>query len=155
ATFLVAPAALAQSKPQDAPGAEPPPPAQKMTAPTPAPELQELKPLLGTWKCDGKAGPQGNEMQARSTYKVGGEIDNFFIVGRNDAPKTKTSPAFHGVDYYGYDGKNFVLLGVDSFGSMFVLESKGWENGTTMNWAGKAHMLGATVDSKQIVTKVS
>jgi len=123
--------------------------------PKPAAELQQLKGLIGNWKCDGKMGMNGHEMSAKSTYKVAWELDNFWLVAHLEGAKSKEMPTgFRGVDYYNYEpaAKQFVMMSFDNAGGWSMMTSKGWD-GDKMAWVGRAEMMGAEFESKLTVTR--
>jgi hypothetical protein len=146
------PAGAAAAKP-----APEPPKGEAMMAPKPAPELDQLKDLVGNWKCDGKMGINGKEQPMKSTtYKAAWEMNNFWVVGHIDRAKTKDAPAYHGVDYYTFDPatKMLVMTSFDNMGAWGTSTSKGFE-GDKQEWSGKVHMMGAELDSKSTLTKKS
>jgi hypothetical protein len=155
--LLLGPAARAQSAAPPAVDRKPPeglkptaPP--EVAMPRPPAELQQLKLMAGSWRCEGKAGPAGHEMPVKSTYKVAPDLDGFFLVGRNEAPRTKAGPGYVSVDYYSHDGTGFVSTSFDSYGAITTMRAKGWD-GDRMEWAGKARFGGEEVDTKQTVTR--
>src|SRR5262249_40621782 len=65
----------------------------------PAAEMDQLKGMVGTWKCDGKMSGDGMEMAMKSTYKVGWDMDNMWLVGHLEGAKAKGMPkAYRGLD---------------------------------------------------------
>jgi hypothetical protein len=135
-----------------------PPPADSgamMGAPKPAEELQQLKDMVGVWKCEGKTVVGGKEMQDKSTATFMWDLDKFFVSSRMESPKSKDNPSgYKGRAMYGWDpgAKQFVAMGVDNMGGMSMLTSKGW-SGDKMEWAGKAKMMGQEMDAKETITK--
>ena len=83
AAHAPAPAAAAA-----APGATP-------AAPKPATELEQMKVLEGTWRCDGRApaGPSGPEHAYKSTWKFKRDLDNFWWAAEYQQVKAKNNPA--------------------------------------------------------------
>lgn len=145
--------AAAATKPADAK-----PPAggdMMMGAPKPPEELQQLKDMVGVWKCEGKTTIAGREMADKSTATFMWDLDKFFVSARMDSPKTRENPiGYKGRTMFGYDtgAKQFVSMGVDNMGGMSMMTSKGW-SGDSMEWAGKAKMMGKEVDVREKVTK--
>jgi len=164
AAMLVAGTALAQGADKK-PAAAAPPPAEKpaakppeMAMPMKAPaEMDPMKWMVGTWKCDGKQSMGGKEMPAKGTYKMAWDLDNMWLVGHYEAAKAKGMPkTFKGVDYYTYDDgkKEYVQLSIDNMGGWGKMTSKGLE-GDKLAWTGKAMMGAKEIDSKQTITKKS
>lgn len=148
--------ALAQTPAADKPAAPPPTDAKApMAAPKPPAELQQLKDMVGTWKCDGKTTIAGKEMVSKMTARFNWDLDNYFVVAAMDSPKSKDNPTgYKSRATYGYDagGKQFVAMGVDSMGGMSMLTSKGWD-GDKMDWAGKTRAMGQEMDTKETITR--
>jgi hypothetical protein len=157
----VAGAAFAQGTPADkkpapAPASAAAKPPEGMGMPMkPAPEMDQMKGMVGTWKCDGKMSGDGMEMPMKSTYKVGWDMDNMWLVGHLEGAKAKGMPkAYKGLDYYTYDPekKEFVMLSLDNVGMYGRSTTKGWEGDTT-TWTGKAYMGGHESDTKMTITR--
>ncbi len=145
--------ALAQDKDKDKQPAASAPPA--MEEPKPAPELQELKGMIGSWKCDGKGTAGTETFPMKGTAKFTWDYGNFFVVASIVGPKSKDMPAgYKETDIYGYDpvAKQFVMNGFDSMGGMTSMTSKGWE-GDSQTWTGKYKIAGHDMDSKLTVTR--
>jgi hypothetical protein len=154
--------ALAQSAPQPTPkdkekkeATAPAAGAPAMEEPKPPPELQELKGMIGNWKCDGKgtAGPETFSM--KGTAKFAFDYGDYFVVANIVGPKSKEMPGgYKETDFYSYDpaAKQFVLTGFDNMGGMTAMTSKGWE-GDTQSWAGKYKIGGHEMDAKLTVTR--
>jgi Protein of unknown function (DUF1579)/THAP4-like, heme-binding beta-barrel domain len=166
AALLVSSAALAQPAPAEKKPAPPPAPADKikpaepaaapMVAPKPDPALEALAPMIGTWKCEGKMMMGGKEMAWKATAKFAWDLDKFWVVASMDTAKTKDMPAHKGRGYYGYDPatKQYTQMMVDNMGGWSMATSKG-QNGQSMEWMGKASMMGQTMDLKSTVTYTS
>jgi hypothetical protein len=148
-----APAASAAAKPAAAAPAAAPAPA----APKPAAELDQLKSLEGTWRCDGKqpAGPFGPEQDYKSSFKVKKDIDNFWI-GFEYAQKKSKAHAMPVMakGYLGYDpsAKKYVTMGVDNMGGSITESSVGWE-GDKLVFAGDGQMGGQKVSFRETYQK--
>jgi hypothetical protein len=129
------------------------PPAMEMK---PAAELEQLKGMIGSWKCSGKVTAMGQEMASESTSKSAWDLDNYWVV-TNMAEKKKgkgKEPAYKAHDLTGYDAgaKMFVRMSVDNMGTSSTSTSKGWE-GDKMEWAGNAKMMGKDVKLVETITK--
>jgi hypothetical protein len=145
------PPAAAETKP----AAPPPTDGAMMGAPKPPEEMQQLKDMVGVWKCEGKSTVAGKEMRDKATASFAWDLDKFFLSSRMDSPKSKDNPmGYKGRAMYGYDAssKQFVSMGVDNMGGMSMMTSKGW-NGDKMEWAGKSKMMGQEMDAKETITK--
>jgi hypothetical protein len=143
ALALVPSLALAQ-KPAAAPAAAPAAGAApaKMEPPKPAAELDNLKPLLGTWNCEGKApaSPMGpaHDFKSTNTFKL--DLDNFWVSHSREVKKSKEMPmGFMGKGWSGWDGsaKKLVFAGADNHGGWISLTSAGWA-GDNMAFEGDA-----------------
>jgi hypothetical protein len=157
ASLLVAGSAFAQDKkPAEAAAKKPAEGAAKpeMAAPKPAPELQQYKMMIGSWKCEGKGSMGGHDMKVTGTYKAAWDLDNNWVIAHFEG-KAQGMPGSHkGMDIYGYDAatKMYVVSGYDNFGGWSTATSKGWE-GDKQEWAGKGQMMGKEADTKWTVTK--
>jgi hypothetical protein len=168
AAMLVAGSAFAQGADKKPAAAAPPPAAKppekaaekppEMAMPTKPPaEMDQLKFMLGTWKCEGKMNMGGPDMPIKSTYKVAWDLDNMWLVGHVEGAKSKDMPrAFKATDFYNYDAgsKNYVQLSIDNMGGWGHSAAKGWE-GDKQTWTGKANSMGHDVETKTIITKKS
>jgi len=136
-----------------APAAAPPPP----PAPKPAAELDQLKSLEGSWRCDGKqpAGPFGPEQAYKSSFKMKKDIENFWIGFEYAQKKSKvhTLPVT-AKGYLGYDPatKKYVTMGVDNMGGSITESSTGWE-GDKLVFAGDGQMGGQKVSFRETYLK--
>ena len=160
AGLLVAGSAFAQGAPDK--GKAAPPPAAAPAKPPEAPmvpkaaaEMDQMKGMIGTWKCDGKMTGAGMDMPIKSTYKVAWDMDNMWLVGHLEGAKSKMMPrAYKAVDYYTYDPgkKEYVKLSVDNMGGGGRATYKGWE-GDKQGWDGKTMMMGGEMDDKTVITR--
>jgi hypothetical protein len=147
ALTLAATSALAEDKKPAAPAAP------AMAPPKPDPALDQLKNMVGTWKCEGKMNMGGQDMSMKSTAKFAWDLDNFWVVGKFESAKAKGMPQFKGTAYYGYDPatKMYLELMVDNMGGWGRATSKGRE-GDKEEWTGKAMMMGKEMDIKSTIT---
>jgi hypothetical protein len=90
--------------------------------PTPAKELDAVKPYIKTWSCSGM-NPAGEKTSVKLTFKR--DLGNFWVAVRFDEAKTKSRPAFVGVAMLGIDpiAKTWVLEGNDSMGGTIHLHA--------------------------------
>ena len=136
-----------------APAAAPPPP----PAPKPAAELDQLKSLEGSWRCDGKqpAGPFGPEQAYKSSFKMKKDIENFWIGFEYAQKKSKVhNLPVTAKGYLGYDpaSKKYVTMGVDNMGGSITESSLGWE-GDKLVFAGDGQMGGQKVSFRETYLK--
>lgn len=140
--------------------ADPAAPPQPST-PKPAPELEALKFLVGTFKCDGKAGG-GNtgvpEYAFKSTLKTRPDLNQFWLMTTHEEAKSKANPhGYRTIGHVGYDPsqKLFVRAFAASDGSYEQGTAKGWEDGK-MVWTGEVlNQLGqAKLPFRHTFTKV-
>jgi hypothetical protein len=119
----LAPAGAAVAPVVAAPTAPPP----KPVAPKPAPELDQLAWLVGSWRCDGKApagalGPGSPAYDYKSKMTLKKDLKDFVLSADYEQAKTKANPlGYHGKGFMSYDGlaKKFVVVGVDSGGNWY------------------------------------
>src|SRR5262249_19705712 len=113
------------------PAEKAPAPDMGMPAPKPADQLQQLKAMIGTWKCEGKFTMGGKTMTEKSTAKFAWDLDNFFVEGTFESPKSKENPrGYRGKATYGWDGKQFVEMTHDNMGGVGMATSQGWVGDT-------------------------
>jgi hypothetical protein len=154
-------ASLAQApKPAPAPAAAAGPPAVA-SAPPPGPpkppaELDQIKWLEGSWRCDGKApaGAMGPEHAYKSTMKVKRELDGFWYSGDYEQKKTKDNPmAVKARSFLGFDpvAKKVISLGVDNFGG--ALQLTGPIAGDKISTEGEGNNGGQKMGFKEVFTK--
>jgi Protein of unknown function (DUF1579) len=160
-------AALAEPEPKKdpakpaekkAPAAEQAMPAKPDAAPIPemkpAAELEQLKPMIGSWKCSGKVIAMGTEMASESTQKTSLSLDNYWVVTDGAEKKKAKEKGYKSHDMMGYDagGKQFVRMMIDNMGTSATMTSKGWQ-GDKMEWTGSAKMMGQDAKLFETVTK--
>jgi hypothetical protein len=155
-----APAKPAAPAPAAAPiKAAPAPAAPAPAAPKPAAELDQVKYLEGSWRCDGKqpAGPFGPEHAYKATFKLKKDVDSFWLFLDYEQKKSKVHPlpikakAFIGFDVV---SKRFVTIGVDNTGGWVSETSTGWA-GDKLVFAGEGAMMGQMVGFRETYTKKS
>jgi hypothetical protein len=132
-------AARAQDKPA---GGAPP-------APVPAPELAGLKPLAGSWSCQGVApagsmGPGSPEVKYQSSFKVTALHGGFGYELAYAQKKSKDHPMrFEGAWNTGWDAsrKKLAWFWLDNMGDVGAQTSPPWE-GDTLVIEGEGAALG-------------
>ena len=128
-------------------------------APKPAPQMEQLKALEGTWKCEGKqfATDMGPEHAIKYTWSAKFELDGFWLVGHLDGKKTKEDPMpTKGSYQFSYDPatKKFVALWNDNMGGWGSQTSTGWE-GDTISLVGDYMVGGQKMVTRDTFTKKS
>lgn len=132
-------------------------PAPMPVAPKPAAELDQMKVLEGTWRCDGRApaGPGGPEHAYKSTWKFKRDLDNFWWAAEYQQVKAKANPVpMKARGYMTYDPgtKGFVMLGVDNMGGTSNESTVGW-TGDSVTLAGDASQGGRKIPFREVITK--
>jgi len=133
------------------------PAAPAAVAPKPATELDQMKVLEGTWRCDGRApsGPAGPEHAYKSTWKFKRDLDNFWWAAEYQQVKAKANPLpMKARGYMTYDpsSKGFVMLGVDNMGGTSSESTTGW-SGDSVTLAGDASQGGRKIPFREVITK--
>jgi hypothetical protein len=123
----------------------------------PAMELEQMKVLEGSWRCDGRAPatPSGPEHAYRSTWKFKRDLDNFWWAAEYQQVKAKANPAplkARGFLTYDSVAKSFTMMGVDNAGGTTHEISSGW-NGDVVTLAGDANLGGKKVPFREVITK--
>jgi uncharacterized protein DUF1579 len=144
--------------PPPAPAAAPAvPPVTGQSAPKPPAELDQMKGLEGTWRCEGRApaSAAGPEHGYKSTWKFKRDLDNYWWAAEYQQTKAKSNPApMKARGYLTYDPatKTFVMLGVDNMGGTSTESSSGW-SGDTLTLAGDASMGGHKIPFREVITR--
>lgn len=123
-----------------APAAAAPAAPMAMPAPKPAPELDQLKFLMGKWRCDGKqfANPMfGPEHAFKATAENKADVDGFWNQFTYEEKKSKEHHGFKVHGLWGWDqgGKHLVRTGVTNMGDIDMATSPGLE-GDKIVWTG-------------------
>jgi hypothetical protein len=134
--------------------------APAMEIPKPAPELDQLKVLEGTWNCDGTMpagamGPGSPAQSVKSTMKMKKSLDGFWYMTDYEEKKTKTHPVAikaHGPMGFDPTAKKFVMMGVDNMGGYVTETSTGWE-GDKMVLTGDGMLMGQKASVRDTITK--
>ena len=138
-----------------APAATPPAPSPPGPPKAPA-ELDQIKWLEGSWRCDGKApaGPMGPEHGYKSTMKIKRELDGFWYAGEYEQKKSKENVVpIKARSFLGFDAvaRRVVSLGVDNLGG--ALQLGGSIEGDKISTAGEGSMGGQKVGFKEAFTR--
>lgn len=112
----------------------------------PAPEMDKMKWMVGTWQCTGKtmASPMGPEHPSEATVATEMTLDGMWILHHYREKKTAQNPMpISGDEYWGYDGaeKMWDRVAVDNMGGFATGTSKGWEKGKLV-WTSDGMMGG-------------
>lgn len=123
----------------------------------PAPELEQMKVLEGSWHCDGRAPSTatGPEHAYRSSWKFKRDLDNFWWAAEYQQVKAKTNPAplkARGFMTYDPISRSFNLMGMDNAGGTTRESTLGW-NGDVVILAGDASLAGKKVPFREVITK--
>jgi hypothetical protein len=150
----VAPPRSAEAPPPPPP---PPPPSEPPIAPRPAPELAQLKPLDGNWRCDGKmpAGPFGPEQTYKAALRVKKDLDDFWYGVEYEQKPAKHRPTvLKARGLLGYDAaaKKVVATGADNMGGWESTTSPGWE-ADKMLFTGDLSLGGQRLPFRQTIAK--
>ena len=122
----------------------------------PAAEMEQLKGMVGSWKCSGKVTAMGQEQPSESTMKTAFDMDNYWVMSNMAEKKKAKGPAYKSHDMITYDAsqKAFVRFGVDNMGGWSMATSKGW-NGDKMEWTGGSKMMGQEFKMTDVITKAA
>lgn len=131
-----------------------------MAPPKPAPELAHLKPLEGTWVCEGSApagamGPGSPAMKYKSTLKTTKTWDGFGYKIAYEQKKSKEHPMhFSGEWNVGYDvsKKVFLFFWEDNMGSVGLQTVADW-TGDNLVMTGDVSAFGQAVTARDTLTR--
>jgi hypothetical protein len=123
----------------------------------PAPELEQMKVLEGSWHCDGRAPSTatGPEHAYRSSWKFKRDLDNFWWAAEYQQVKAKTNPTpLKARGFMTYDplSRSFNLMGMDNAGGTTRESTAGW-NGDVVILAGDASLAGKRVPFREVITR--
>jgi uncharacterized protein DUF1579 len=112
----------------------------------PAPEMDKIKWMTGTWQCIGKtmASPMGPEHPTEAEVKSEMALDGMWMLAHYREKKTPQNPMpVSGDEYWTYDaaGKMWDRVAVDNMGGLVNGTSKGWEKGKLV-WMSEGMMGG-------------
>ena len=139
---------------------EDPPKADAKHDRKPAAEMDKLKGMLGTWKCDGKSADQGKPTQhaIKGSMKMTSELGGHWILVDYAEEKTKENPMpFAFKEFIGWDkaaGK-YQRMFVDNMGGSAKMVAAPAAADGTMEWTGDVMMGGRSVPMKDVVTMKS
>lgn len=151
---------LAQAKTEK--GKAPEKPAAAATPsgmPKPAPEMDKIKWMVGTWQCTGKtmASPMGPEHPTEVEVKAEMAFDGMWMLAHYREKKTAQNPTpISSEDYWTYDPaqKMFTRVAVDNTGSFMTGTSKGWEKGKLV-WTVEGMMGGQKMKMRETFNEKS
>jgi hypothetical protein len=123
----------------------------------PAPEMDKVKWMVGTWQCTGKtmASPMGPEHPTEATVVVEMTMDGFWSLSHYREKKTAQNPMpISGDEYWGYDAieKLWDRVAVDNMGGFSTGNSKGWEKGKLV-WMSDGMMGGQKMKFRDTFTE--
>lgn len=116
--------------------------AQASAVPQAPRELESMKPLVGNFKCDGKAGGGATGVPAydfKSTLATKLDLEGRWFIARHEEKKSKANPlGYQTTGFFGYDtvNKRFFRSFAGSDGSYESATSSGWQ-GDQMVWSGE------------------
>lgn len=123
----------------------------------PAAEMDKMKGMVGTWKCDGKAADMGKPTMhpIKSTMKMSSELGGHWIMVNYDETKTKENPmpfAFKEVIGWDKEKSQYKRMFIDNMGgtAMFMAAPAGADG--KMEWNGEAQMGAMKMPMKDTVT---
>ena len=160
--MLVAAASVSSAQTGTKPSGKPAPPAAGGSAGmsmNPAPEMDKVKWMVGTWQCTGKtlASPMWPEHPTEGTVTLEMTLGGFWIVGRYREKKTAQNPTpISGDEYWSYDSaeKMWDRVSVDSMGTFSTATAKAWEKGNLV-WMGEGMMGGQKMKVRDTFTEKS
>lgn len=119
----------------------------------PAPEMDKIKWMVGTWHCTGKAmaSPMAPEHPLEVEVKVDMALGGMWLRAEYREKKTAQNPnPISADDYWGYDPaeKMWDRVAVDNTGSFMTGTSKGWEQGKLV-WAMEGMMGGQKMKMRE------
>jgi hypothetical protein len=109
--------------------------------PKPAPQLDDLKFFVGSWKCAGRQlghAEFGAEHVIAATMQVRAEGDGFWREFVYEEKKAKDARGMRVTRYVGWDntGKRLTLTAFNNFGATETATTQGW-TGQVMVWMGE------------------
>jgi hypothetical protein len=126
----------------------------------PAAEMEKMKGMIGTWKCDGKSADMGKPTMhpTKSTMKMSSELGGHWIMVNYEESKTKENPmpfAFKEVIGWDKEKSQYKRMFIDNMGgtAMFMAAPAGADG--KMEWNGEAQMGPMKMAMKDVVTMKS
>jgi hypothetical protein len=125
----------------------------------PAPEMEKVKWMVGTWQCTGKAmaSPMGPEHPVEATVTSEMTLDGFWNLSHYREKKTAQNPMpISGDEYWSYDTaeKMWDRVSVDNMGGWSTATAKGWDKGKIV-WMGEGMMGGQKMKNRDTFTEKS
>jgi hypothetical protein len=132
--FVSVSLAQAKSKPAEKAKEGAKPAASSGMAMKPAPEMEKIKWMAGTWHCAGKtmASPMGPEHPVEAEVKAEMALDGMWMRAQYREKKTAQNPhPMSADDYWTYDPaeKMWDRVAVDNMGGFMTGSAKGWDQG--------------------------
>lgn len=126
-------------------------------APKPAAELDKLKGLLGTWKCDGKTPDMGKATQrpVRATMKVARELGGHWLLVEYAEEKTPQNPVpFAFREAIGWDraASRYQRISIDSMGGTTRMTAGLATADGRLEWSGETQMGDHKAALKDVIT---
>ena len=126
----------------------------------PAPEMEKMKGMIGTWKCDGKSADMGKPtMHAiKANMKISSELGGHWMMVDYAEEKTKENAMpFAFKEAVGFDrasGK-FHRMFMDNMGGTAMMSAMPSADGKVMEWTGEAKMGEHKMPMKDVMTMKS
>ena len=126
-------------------------------APTPAPEMANVKYFAGSWTCSGDApaSPFGPAHKTQTSLNLKSDLDGFWIAGTLAEAKTASNRIpVKGMFHLGYDpgSKQYVVVWLDNFGSWSTEMSPGWR-GNDISFVGDQTLMGKKAVARDTFVK--
>ena len=126
----------------------------------PAPEMEKMKGMVGTWKCEGKAADMGKPTMhpIKSSMKMTSELGGHWIMVDYAEEKTKENPMpFAFKEAIGYDRAKgeFNRMFIDNMGGTAMFKAKPASADGKMEWNGEAQMGTEKMTMKDVITMKS
>ena len=123
----------------------------------PAAEMDKMKGMVGTWKCDGKAADMGKPSMhpIKSTMKMSSELGGHWIMVNYDEAKTKENPmpfAFKEVIGWDKEKAMYNRMFIDNMGGTAMFHASPAAADGKMEWNGEAQMGAMKMPMKDVVT---
>ena len=141
---------FADDKTAKKPGAAP----TGMAMPKPAPEMKEIRYLVGTWSTDEKFEaspmmPNGGTATGTNTVRLG--PGGFSVLMEQHSKSAMGSFYGHGVISWDPESKSYKFAWTDSMGPGLILEA-GQKEGDSLVFKGETSMMGKKVALKDVIS---
>ena len=123
----------------------------------PAPEMERIKWMVGTWQCTGKtmASAMGPEHPSEAQVVIEMALDDHWLLAHYREKKTEQNPMpISGDEAWAYDAteKMWNRLAIDNMGGWATGTGKGWEKGKLV-FTGDAMMGGQKMKARDTFTQ--